>query len=278
MNFPTRGFVADIVSNHRLMPIVASLVILGLLFDLVRGKPRTVKETLANLALWLGNQAIFVLIGGASWFAIIRWAGQLAPWRIPTDFYSAAAVFVLLDFVYYWQHRCEHSVSFLWAMHQVHHSGHEFNFSTAVRGSTLTRLVNWLFITPIVILGFDLKLILGFHLINLWFQMIKHNDVIGRLGWLDRVFSTPYNHRIHHGQTPDTFGKNLGGMFVVWDRLFGTFAAGTLLQDFGSPLPQGIYNPILMQTWPVSDLLRKFWARKGFAGKCRALFGPPDSA
>ncbi|MGZ3704085.1 MAG: hypothetical protein ACXWSD_20460, partial [Bdellovibrionota bacterium] len=113
MNFPQSGFLVDIASLRWLMPAIFSLAILGLLFDLARDKPRAARETFANLGLQVGLMVIRAVIGGG--VALFLWTDRLALWHLPTNFVSAAAVFVLVDLAYYWQHRCEHSVALLWA-------------------------------------------------------------------------------------------------------------------------------------------------------------------
>ena len=130
---------------------------------------------------------------------------------------------VLWDFCYYWNHRLGHEISVLWAAHAVHHQSEEYNLSTALRQSSSGFIFGWIFYVPLFLIGFPADVLITVAAINLIYQFWVHTQQIRRLGVLDRIFVTPSNHRVHHAQNASYIDKNYGGIFILWDRLFGTF-------------------------------------------------------
>lgn len=165
--------------------------------------------------------------------------------------------FVLVDFTYYWVHRLSHKSSFFWSMHSVHHSSREFNFSTALRLSWIYPYINWLFYFPLVIFGVPLEFILISHVANLWFQFFIHTQIIDKLGILDHLFNTPSNHRVHHSSEGKYIDKNFGGVFMIWDKLFGTHTPETeRVQKYGITGEQiHSHNPVVVNLKPVSQYI-----------------------
>ena len=130
---------------------------------------------------------------------------------------------VAYDFLYYWNHRIDHEVGIFWAAHVVHHQSDEFNLSTALRQSSTGSLLGWLFYLPMAVAGVPPVVFVGVGLIDLLYQFWIHTELVGSLGWFDRVFASPSNHRVHHGVNDRYLDRNYGGIFILWDRLFGTF-------------------------------------------------------
>lgn len=130
--------------------------------------------------------------------------------------------FVLYDFSYYWLHRCGHEVNILWAAHVVHHSSEEYNLTTALR-QTGTSVFSFLFYLPLAILGFEPLMLATVGALNLIYQYWVHTQHIGKLGWYEKYFVTPSNHRGHHAQNAVYIDRNYGGVFIIWDRLFGSY-------------------------------------------------------
>ena len=127
------------------------------------------------------------------------------------------------DFCYYWAHRMGHEVQILWAAHVVRHSSEDYNLSTALRQTGSGFVFGWLFYLPMALAGVPPLLFAVVGLIDLLYQFWVHTRLLGRLGWFDRVFCSPSNHRVHHGQNDRCIDRNYGGILVLWDRLFGSF-------------------------------------------------------
>jgi sterol desaturase/sphingolipid hydroxylase (fatty acid hydroxylase superfamily) len=161
------------------------------------------------------------------------------------------------DLCYYWSHRLGHEVNVMWASHVVHHSSEEYNLSTALRQTSTGFLFSWLFYLPLAVVGIPpmVQVIAGS--INLLYQFWIHTRQVGRLGWFDRWFASPSNHRVHHGQNEYCLDRNYGGMFMVWDRLFGTFVE----ERVDEPIVYGIrgqlrsWNPL----WSNFHYYRDLW-------------------
>jgi alkylglycerol monooxygenase len=144
------------------------------------------------------------------------------------------------DFCYYWRHRFGHEISILWAAHSVHHQSEDYNLSTALRQTSTGFIFNWIFYLPLYVVGFPVEVLVTVGAANLIYQFWVHTRLIDRLGVLDRVLVTPSNHRVHHAQNQRYIDKNYGGIFILWDRFFGTYAA----EDKDEPVVFGVRKPL----------------------------------
>lgn len=215
--------------------------------------------------------AIYVLVYQK--FAIASW---------PTDVAGVGvlvwiAALVVYDFGYYWAHRLGHEVGIMWAAHNVHHSSEHFNLSTALRQSSTGGLFGWVVFLPLAVLGLPPMMLAIVGLTNLLYQYWVHTELIGRLGWLEYVLVTPSNHRVHHGQNDYCIDRNYGGMFIVWDRIFGTYAD----ERADEPVVYGVrkalssYDPVWANLHHYADLAREARATPGWRGKLQVWLAPP---
>ena len=180
------------------------------------------RDTLASLAMGLGNVLIDLFMKGVH-FALLASLAPLALLEIGAGWWEWALLIVAADLVYYWFHRLHHEVRFFWAAHVNHHSSERYNLSTALRQSWTTPLTSLFFWWPLAIVGFAPEMILAAIAINTLSQFWIHTEAIGKLGPLEWVLNTPSHHRVHHGANLEYLDRNHAGMFIVWDRLFGTF-------------------------------------------------------
>jgi len=144
------------------------------------------------------------------------------------------------DFCYYWAHRFGHEISVLWAAHAVHHQSEDYNLSTALRQTSTGFLFGWIFYLPLFLIGFPLEILITVNAVNLIYQFWVHTQVVEHMGVLDRILVTPSNHRVHHAQNPRYIDKNYGGIFILWDRLFGTFEP----ESDDDPVVFGVRKPL----------------------------------
>ena len=165
--------------------------------------------------------------------------------RLPADSLWVWGLGLLLyDFCYYWLHRAGHRVALLWAAHGVHHQSEDYNLSTALRQTSSNFLFGWLFYLPMAVLGFP-PLVFGVvALIDLLYQFWVHTEQVGRLSWFDRWFCSPSNHRVHHAVNTPYLDKNYGGILIIWDRLFGTFAEEHERCVYGTVKPLRSWDPL----------------------------------
>ncbi|WDZ97099.1 sterol desaturase family protein [Herbaspirillum sp. WKF16] len=154
------------------------------------------------------------------------------------------AAIVLFDFFDYWLHRFGHENALGWAAHSVHHQSQDFNFTTALRQESTVVFLGWIFYLPMAILGVEPEQFGIAGLVVLVYQFWIHTEHIGKLGWFDRVFSSPSNHRVHHAVNEQYLDKNYGGMLVIWDRMFGTFAEEKEAVVYGTRTPLNSWDPV----------------------------------
>jgi len=179
--------------------------------------------------------------------------GQLALFEWQRSWFDASLQGVLLwilavvlwDFCYYWNHRLGHEISILWAAHAVHHQSEEYNLSTALRQTSSSFLFSWIFYVPLFLIGIPADVLVTVAAANLIYQFWVHTRFVNRLGVLDRIFVTPSNHRVHHAQNERYVDKNYGGIFILWDRIFGTFTEESDDEPviFGVRKPLANWNP-----------------------------------
>lgn len=187
------------------------------------------------------------------------------------------------DLCYYWQHRCYHEYSILWAGHAVHHQSEDYNLSTALRQSSTSFLFSWIFYVPLFVIGFPLEVLLTVGAINLIYQFWVHTQVVRRMGVLDRILVTPSNHRVHHAQNERYIDKNYGGMLILWDRLFGSFEPERDDDPvvFGVRKPLTNWNPfwanLQVYDYLLFDALHtRLWRDKIGIWFCRTGWRPAD--
>jgi sterol desaturase/sphingolipid hydroxylase (fatty acid hydroxylase superfamily) len=175
------------------------------------------------------------------------------------------------DFCYYWSHRLGHEISVLWAAHAVHHQSEDYNLSTALRQTSTSFLFNWIFYVPLFLLGMPFEVFLTANAIDLIYQFWVHTQHIRKLGWLDRVFVTPSNHRVHHAQNDIYIDKNYGGILILWDRIFGTFQEELDAEPvvFGVRKPLASWNPF----WANIQVYNYLWFDAVRAGRWRDKLG-----
>jgi sterol desaturase/sphingolipid hydroxylase (fatty acid hydroxylase superfamily) len=148
--------------------------------------------------------------------------------------------FVFYDLCYYWLHRLGHERNILWAAHSVHHQSEDYNLSTALRQTSTGFLLSWIFYLPLALLGVPLVVFVSVAALNLLYQFWVHTRHIPKLGWFEWIFVTPSNHRAHHAQNALYMDRNYGGVFIIWDRLFGSFQE----EDDNEPVIFGVTTPL----------------------------------
>ena len=198
--------------------------------------------------------------------------------KLPADALWVWAVgLVFYDLCYYWQHRFGHTVALFWASHVVHHQSEDYNLSTALRQTSSGWVGNWLFYLPMALLGFPPLVFAVVALVDLLYQYWVHTQQIGKLGWFDRWFCAPSNHRVHHAVNDRYLDRNYGGIFLVWDRLFGSYQAedDAVPCVYGTRGPLRSWNPVWANLHNYADLARDSWRARSWGDKLRVWFKHP---
>jgi alkylglycerol monooxygenase len=182
--------------------------------------------------------------------------------------------FILYDLAYYWSHRTSHSVNIFWAAHIVHHQSEEFNLTTAVRQPNTSFLLAGIFYAPLALLGIDPAVFYTVGSLNLIYQLWVHTRYIGKLGWYEYAFITPSNHRVHHAQNPQYIDKNFGGVFTLWDRMFGTFQEELAEAPpiYGIRKPLHSFNPWWANVQYYVQMCRDAWYTSSWTDKLTLWF------
>jgi alkylglycerol monooxygenase len=260
-----------------LVAYAVPLFILAMLFELLWGlrigrNTYRVNDAVGSLFLGtLSQTRKFVVLGVGGYiyhlvaehFAIAQLSAA-SPW-------TWVLAMVLYDFCYYWLHRLGHERTILWAAHVAHHQSEDYNLSTALRQTSTGFLLGWIFYLPLFFLGVPAEVVVTVGSINLIYQFWVHTEHIGKLGWYEWIFVTPSNHRVHHAQNDRYLDRNYGGMFILWDRLFGTFQE-ELDED---PPVYGIrgalhsWNPLRALTHIYADMFRDSWNTRRWRDKLR---------
>ena len=193
------------------------------------------------------------------------------------DPYVWVIAFIMYDLSYYWLHRSHHQIKVLWASHVVHHHGEEYNLSTALRQTGTDFLFKWIFYTPMLLLGIPVEIFVTVAALNLIYQFWVHSEHIKRLGILDYIFVTPSNHRIHHAQNKEYIDANYGGVFILWDRMFGTFIdeREDLKPIYGTSKPLNSWNPLWANLEVWSEMIKDTWRTKRWRDKVALWFSTP---
>ena len=182
--------------------------------------------------------------------------------------------FLLYDLSYYWMHRMHHEIKILWATHSVHHHGEDFNLATALRQTSTGWLWKWIFYMPMILLGVPVEVFIAVAGVNLVYQFWVHTEHIGHLGWMEKVFITPMNHGIHHAKNKEYIDANYGGVFIIWDRMFGTYTAerSDLKPVYGTATPLNSWNPLWANFQVFSIMIKDTIKTKSWRDKVKVWF------
>ena len=182
--------------------------------------------------------------------------------------------FLLYDLSYYWMHRMHHEIKILWATHSVHHHGEDYNLATALRQTSTGWLWKWIFYLPMIILGIPGEVFITVAGINLVYQFWVHTEHIGHLGFLEKIFITPMNHGIHHAKNKEYIDANYGGVFIIWDRMFGTYTARMpdLEPVYGTVSALQSWNPIWANFQIFTTMVKDTIKTKKYSDKVKVWF------
>lgn len=207
-----------------------------------------INDTLTNLNCGIVT-LIFELFTKAGLFVIFDYVSR--HWgvtRWDSANYSTWIVFFFVyDFFYYWGHRFAHRINFMWGGHLPHHQSEEYNLSVALRQGAFQDTVNFPVFLPMALMGCPIEVFATVLLLNKFFQLWVHTETIGRVPWIEGILNTPSAHRVHHAVNPAYVDKNHGGVIMLWDRLFGTWASERDTEPcvYGVRKPYRSWNPLV---------------------------------
>jgi len=202
---------------------------------------------------------------------------KIALFQLESSLTLYLIAFICIDFASYWSHRLNHKINIFWNQHIIHHSSEEFNLACALRQSVSNIIgYNALFLIPAAILGVPSEIIIFLSPIHLFGQFWYHTQHIGKLGFLEYIFVTPSQHRVHHAINQIYIDKNLSAIFCVWDRIFGTFQEelDNVKPIYGTLKPVQTWNPIIINFQHFFRLAKDSWHTKKISDKIKIWFMP----
>jgi alkylglycerol monooxygenase len=200
---------------------------------------------------------------------------HFAIFNIPSTWFFLILCFIVDDFCYYWGHRMTHEVNVAWSSHVVHHHSEEMNFSVALRQSWFQGVWTAPVYIPMALMGFNPMDVVIAHGFNLLYQYWVHTEMIDKLGFLELFMVTPSHHRVHHGRNPKYIDKNHAGVFIIWDKMFGTFQAEEERPVYGTTKPLNSWNPIWANFEHFETLNGQLKDADGLWNKLKVLFKKP---
>ncbi|QNP50027.1 lysoplasmalogenase family protein [Diaphorobacter aerolatus] len=242
--------------------------------------PYRLADALSSMSLGLMSQtsAVFTkLLTVGIYTAVFEHVALVRADAFWTSIPGWLIALLFYDFLYYWNHRLGHEVGVLWAAHVVHHQSQQYNLSTALRQPGSYALLSWLFYLPMALAGVPPLVFVVVGLIDLLYQFWVHTEQVRRLGWFDRWFCAPSNHRVHHAVNDPYLDRNYGGILIIWDRMFGTFKE----EDDREPCVYGTrgllksWDPLWANASIYSQLAHDSWHTRGVADKLRVWLKPP---
>lgn len=259
-------------------PFFVILIIIEMIFAHYNKKVRfEPKDTVASMLMGTGS----VVSGALAAFFIVglaNWVFQFRLFDIPFALWAFVLCFVLDDFIYYVFHRSAHRVRWFWASHIIHHSSQHYNLSTALRQTWTTPLsIGFIFRLPLFFIGFPPEMVFFIVGLNLIYQFWIHTEAIDRLGVFEWIMNTPSHHRVHHSTNPIYLDSNYAGVFIIWDRMFGTFVPerDDIPCKYGIVSNIATYNPFKIAIHEWVSMFKDIAQDKSFKNKLKYLILPP---
>ena len=261
------------------VPFFLLLIVLEFAWGYVKGRNTyRLNDAVNSLSLGMLSQlsAVFTRLLRVGIYTAIYSSVALFPnaefWN---HWYGWLLALVFYDFCYYWLHRAGHESAVFWAAHVVHHQSQDYNLSTALRQTSSGALLGWIFYVPMAVAGVPPLLFGIVALIDLLYQFWVHTEHVRKLGWFDRWFCSPSNHRVHHAVNDHYLDRNYGGILIIWDRLFGSFKEEDEQCVYGTRSPLNSWDPLWANTEVYWSLLKDSWHANNWVDKCRVWFKPP---
>ncbi|MDQ7949442.1 MAG: sterol desaturase family protein [Pedobacter sp.] len=201
-------------------------------------------DSISNLSQGIGSQITGLFMKTALFFGYKYIFEHWRLFELPNNIWIWIALFIGVDFCYYWFHRMSHQVNALWAAHIVHHQSEEYNLTVALRQSWFQSWFAWVFYLPLAWIGFDPLMFVTLSAFNTLYQFWIHTRTIKSMGFLEHIINTPSHHRVHHGSNPKYIDKNHAGALIIWDKMFGTFQKEEEEVYYGITKPLASWNPV----------------------------------
>jgi sterol desaturase/sphingolipid hydroxylase (fatty acid hydroxylase superfamily) len=259
------------------VPFFVLAIFIELGYGIAKGR-NTYRMNDAAGSLFMGtlSQARrFAIVGVGGYVYYFITAYFSLPLMDTSFWFTWVLAFVMYDLCYYWQHRIGHERTIFWASHVAHHQSEDYNLTTALRQTSTGFLLSWIFYIPMYLLGIPAEVVVTVASLNLIYQFWVHSEHIPKLGWYEWAFVTASNHRVHHGQNDIYLDRNYGGVFILWDRMFGTFQEELDEQPciYGIRGPLHSFNPVKANLHIYIDMIKDCWHTARWQDKLKIWVG-----
>lgn len=262
------------------IPIYTIVIAIEILYSYWKQKKYySTKGLLSNLYLTTLNFSLDILVRGIClgvlWYFYQFKFTEIDKVIHPVIYWSA--LLFAEDFAFYWMHRIDHYCRFFWAVHVTHHSSEEFNLTVGFRSSVFQPLYRFIYFIPLSLVGFDPLDVMFMYAATQLYGILIHTKTVGKLGFLELFLSTPSHHRVHHASNVRYLDKNMGMVFIIWDRLFGTFEEEIEGEEVIYGLTENLksYNPMMMVFHEWLSILEDLKKQTSIKNKLMYVFGPP---
>lgn len=256
--------------------------VITLLFEIiVDAKEKTnsyeTKDAITSITMGLGNVFLGLFSKVIVFASFIFMYTNFRIFTIPFTWWAWILILITEDFSYYWMHRVSHTNRFFWASHIIHHSSQHYNLSTALRQSWTGGFMTFIFWLWLPLLGFHPVMILAQMSISLIYQYWIHTERINKMPkWFEAIFNTPSHHRVHHATNPQYLDRNHAGIFIIWDKLFGTFEPEIEKPTYGLVKNINSFNPLYVAFHEWINLFRDvFTTKTSFGKRIKYFIKPP---
>jgi alkylglycerol monooxygenase len=263
-------------------PVFFVLIAIEYFWGIAKGRNTyRLQDAISSIGLGMMSQftAVFTRLLRVGVYTAVYASLSLVPLEAAKEFwntwYGWLLALIFYDFCYYWLHRLGHESAILWAAHVVHHQSQDYNLSTALRQTSSGALLGWVFYIPMALAGVPPAVFGIVALVDLLYQFWVHTEHVHKLGWFDRWFCSPSNHRVHHAVNDRYVDRNYGGVLIIWDRMFGSFKEEDEKCVYGTRSPLNSWDPLWANAEVYSGLLHDAWHTRSWADKLRVFLKPP---
>lgn len=232
------------------------------------------KDSVTSITMGIGS-VLINLVTASIVYLEYSFVSKFALFKIDSVWWSWIILLFAEDFCYYWFHRIGHESRFFWASHVVHHSSERYNLSTAVRQTWTGTMINSAFWFPLILIGFPPEMVIAQQGISLIYQFFIHTEEVQKLGFLELFLNTPSHHRVHHGSNLKYLDRNYAGIFIIWDKMFGSFQAEEETPTYGLVKNIHTYNPIKVAYIEWWNILKDIYKVGSIKNAIHIMFKPP---
>lgn len=232
-------------------------------------------SSVTNINVGIAERLLDTLITASAFFLYDYLYRHFAIFSIRASWALWLTLLICTDFVWYWYHRLAHEVNLFWAAHIVHHQSEDFNYTVSARITVFQAIIRTGFWCILPVIGFPPHMIVSMLLVHGLYPFFIHTRMIGNLGILEYVLVTPSHHRVHHASNPECLDKNYGDVFIIWDKLFGTFRKEQGEIKYGITTPLRSHSFLWQHFHFLLELFVAVRREKGLSARMRMLLGPP---